>query len=158
MKTVVIYTDGACKGNPGPGGYAAILQFGEKEKIIRGGASHTTNNRMELTAVVEAVKALRCPCRVQFVTDSTYVMMTNEKWKKWQKKRNVPNMDLWQELLLTAREGKHKLSFQHVYGHTGEINNERCDKIASEQAFKFATGKKKDIPLMDAVAVLAERE
>ena len=157
MFAVTIYTDGACKGNPGPGGYAAILTCNGKEKIIRGGASQTTNNRMELVAVIEGLKALKKPSEVLIVTDSKYVMMTREKWLRWQKKHNVPNWDLWQTLLAEGKNGQHKIRFQHVDGHSGHVYNERCDKIAKEQAMKFATGEKTSMPIEDALAILAER-
>lgn len=137
---VTIYTDGACIGNPGPGGWAAILTFGEIEKILRGYDCATTNNKMELTAVVQAVKALKKPCDVTIITDSTYVMMTNAKWEKWQKKSTYKNKELWDELMTAGKSGKHKISFQHVYGHTGEVMNERCDYIAKEQAKKARKG------------------
>ncbi len=159
---ITVYTDGACKGNPGPGGWGAILTFNGQEKIIRGGAAQTTNNRMELTAVVEAVKSCTRPCRIQFVTDSTYVMMTNEKWGRYLKKKSVPNWDLWQQLFASAKAGNHKLSFQHVMGHTGDVMNERCDRIAREQARKFShvaagTETAKQTTIQDALAILAER-
>ena len=160
MRTAItIYTDGSCKGNPGPGGYAAILKYGDKEKIIRGGNANTTNNRMELTAVVEAVKALNKPCNITIITDSKYVMMTKEKWVRWSRKTHVPNWDLWQVLLDESKKGDHKLNFQHVYGHTGEVYNEKCDRIAKEQAVKFShvAAGTNTLSINEALAILAER-
>lgn len=136
METVTIYTDGACKGNPGPGGYAAILTCGDSERIIRGNAVQTTNNRMELTAVIEAISVLKQPCHVTIVTDSTYVMISKEKWMRWKHKPDLPNRDLWERLIKVGNAGHHHLTFQHVMGHTGDVMNERCDRIAKEQATK----------------------
>lgn len=136
-RTVIhIHTDGACSGNPGPGGWGAILVCGENEKILRGRSAHTTNNRMELTAVLEAIKALRKPCDVTIHTDSVYVCMTSSKWKKWQSKKDFPNKDLWLQLVEAGNTGNHKIHYQKVAGHTGEVYNERCDRIAKEQMRK----------------------
>lgn len=136
--TVHIHTDGACFGNPGPGGWGAILVYGDFEKVLRGRADNTTNNRMELTAVLEAVKALQKPCDVTIHTDSAYVCMTEAKWLKWQKKKDFPNKDLWLQLIEAGNAGNHKIHYQKVTGHSGEIYNERCDKIAKEQISKGA--------------------
>ena len=160
MRTqVTAYTDGSCKGNPGPGGYAVILTFGDREKIIRGGVAETTNNRMELTAVIEAVKALRKPCELTIVTDSKYVMMTKEKWRKMQSRTHVPNWDLWQCLLDESKKGNHILHFQHIAGHSGHTYNERCDKIAKEQAVKYShvAAGTNTLTIQEALAVLKER-
>jgi ribonuclease HI len=121
---IVAYTDGACKGNPGPGGWASILKFGEYEKELTGSAYHTTNNKMELTAVIETVCACKRPCAIHIVTDSTYVM--SKKHKK--------NRDLWAKLDKAVKDGNHSLTFEHVYGHSGHRMNERCDRLASKAA------------------------
>lgn len=121
---IVAYTDGACKGNPGPGGWASIMQFGQHEKELTGGCHSTTNNRMELTAVIETVCACKRPCAIHIVTDSTYVM--SKKHKK--------NRDLWEQLDKAVKDGGHSLSFEHVYGHKGHPLNERCDRLASKAA------------------------
>ncbi|WP_291323315.1 ribonuclease HI [Desulfonatronospira sp.] len=140
-EVVDIYTDGACLGNPGPGGYAAILKWGDLEKEISFGMDDTTNNRMELMAVLEGLKALKYPCRVRIHTDSQYIARAiNEKWlEKWQKngwkttqKTDVKNRDLWEELarLLQA----HQVEFNWVRGHSGHEYNERCDELARQAA------------------------
>ncbi len=138
MKTVDIYTDGACKGNPGAGGWSAILVFGGKEKELFGGERVTTNNRMELTAAIEGLKALKEPCKVNLYSDSQYLVNAINKgwlesWKKkgWRKadKSAVLNDDLWKtldELLCT-----HEVEFIWVRGHDGHVYNERCDELAS---------------------------
>lgn len=133
-KEIIIYTDGACEGNPGPGGYGAVLIFGKHRKEISGGFRLTTNNRMELTAVIEALKALKEPCKVKLYSDSEYVVnaMTLGWVQKWIKKRwkKVKNPDLWKQLVeLTA---KHRVEFIWVKGHAGIPENERCDKLAVE--------------------------
>jgi len=161
MRELTVYTDGSCKGNPGPGGWGAILTYGDREKIIRGGKTNTTNNIMELTAVIETVKWLnenyKRPCHITFVSDSRYVMMTKEKWAKWKKRKEIPNLELWETLISEGNKGKHLLSFQHVKGHTGEVMNERCDYIAREQASKFANGEKESITYNDALSILGGR-
>ena len=143
MKHVDIFTDGACSGNPGPGGYGAILRFGDKEKEVSGGSHNTTNNRMELSAAIEALKILKEPCEVTLYSDSQYLCnaMTKgwaEKWRKngWKRGKNEPalNPDLWEELLnLTAI---HKVEFSWVRGHAGHPENERCDRLAVAETEK----------------------
>lgn len=136
-----IFTDGACLGNPGPGGWSAILRYSGREKELSGGEPHTTNNRMEITAVLEAIKILKEPCIITLYSDSQYVCNTiNKGWaKKWQangwmrtKKDPAINSDLWEELLNAVE--KHKLSTVWVRGHSGHFENERCDKLAVEAA------------------------
>ena len=144
MKTVTIYTDGACSGNPGPGGWGAILEYNGTEKEISGGAAETTNNRMELTAVIEALALLKEPCAVELYSDSKYVIDALEKgwvygWKKkgWVKadKKPAQNVDLWERLLpLTAR---HQLRYHWVKGHAENEKNERCDRLAVAESKKF---------------------
>lgn len=145
MKHVNIYTDGACRGNPGRGGWGAILVYGSIEKELCGGDPNTTNNRMELSAVIAALSALKEPCEVTLTTDSQYVVNAIEKgwlegWKKnnWRKsdKGQVLNVDLWQELI--AQLDKHKVSFVWVKGHNGHPYNERCDVLATTVADSFA--------------------
>ncbi len=137
MKKVEIYTDGACSGNPGPGGWGAILRYGNKEKELFGGEQSTTNNRMELTACIEALNALKEPCEVTLTTDSQYVVngITKgwaESWRKnnWIKgdKKPALNPDLW-ELLLDLCS-KHNVTFNWIKGHAGHPENERCDTLA----------------------------
>ncbi|MDR2531395.1 MAG: ribonuclease HI [Oscillospiraceae bacterium] len=134
---VRIFTDGACSGNPGPGGWGAILRFRGREKELRGSDPDTTNNRMELTAVIEALSALKYPCSVILQTDSRYVVDGIEKgwaesWKKnnWIKSDRKPalNSDLWERLLGLC--ATHEVEFIWVKGHAGHAENERCDKLA----------------------------
>ena len=138
MKHVEIYTDGACRGNPGRGGWGAILVYNGIEKELSGGDKETTNNRMELSAVIAALSALREPCRVTLTTDSQYVVNAIEKgwlasWmkNKWRKsdKSAVLNVDLWQELVTLL--DKHEVTFVWVKGHNGHPYNERCDELAT---------------------------
>ena len=144
MKQVTIYTDGACSGNPGPGGWGVILRYKGTEKELSGGAPETTNNRMELTAVIEALKALKRECDVVIHTDSRYVMdgvqqwLPNWKqngWKTSNKKSPVKNVDLWQEL--DALLQKHNIRWIWVKGHNGHEENERVDKLARDFAKSF---------------------
>lgn len=136
---VRIYTDGACKGNPGPGGWAAILIYEQHEKTISGGKQRTTNNNMELTAVVEALKLLKRPCIVEVITDSKYVADSFEKgwYRSWieQKQLGRPNYELWNCLYSLAE--KHKIKIGWVRGHNGNHYNEICDRIAQSEAVKF---------------------
>lgn len=144
MKEVTIYTDGACSGNPGPGGWGAILDYKGKRKELSGGEAQTTNNRMELTAVIEALNALREPCNVAVITDSKYVsdgitLGWAAGWKKnnWRKKDKKPalNPDLWDTLLSLCEE--HTVTFNWIKGHAGHPENERCDEMAVAQSMKF---------------------
>lgn len=144
MKKVEIYTDGACSGNPGPGGWAAILIYNTAEKELSGGEEETTNNRMELTAVIEALGALKEPCNVTLTTDSKYVCDAINKgwvysWKKngWRKADKKPalNVDLWEKLLSELE--RHNVEFIWVKGHNGHFYNERCDKMAVYEYEKF---------------------
>ena len=141
MKKVEIFTDGACKGNPGPGGWGAILRYNGTEKELSGGFAETTNNRMELTAVIEALSALKEPSDIILYTDSQYVCNAITKgWaKKWQqnnwmrtKKEPALNKDLWEKLLLVL--DKHNIKFVWVRGHNGHPENERCDRLAVNAA------------------------
>ena len=137
MKKIQIYTDGACSGNPGKGGWGAVLVYNGKEKEISGGEDMTTNNRMELTAVIEALSALKEPCEVTLTTDSKYVCdAVNKGWvyswksKGWKKADKKPalNVDLWEKLLALLEV--HKVEFVWVKGHNGHPYNERCDRLA----------------------------
>lgn len=144
LPIVEIYTDGACSGNPGPGGWGAILISGQHEKVISGGEAQTTNNRMEMKAVVEALKSLKKPCVVNIYSDSALIINAMNKgwidnWQKrdWKKadKKPVENKDLWQEMLLAMQP--HQLKWIKVKGHSGHPLNERVDDIAVEAAQKF---------------------
>ena len=143
MKEVTIYTDGACSGNPGPGGWGAILLYGDKKKEISGGEAVTTNNRMELTAVISALRLLKEPCRVTLYSDSQYVTdAVNKHWldswekKGWKRKTGeVKNPELWQELLPLLKT--HCVSFCWVKGHAENALNNRCDEMAVAESQKF---------------------
>lgn len=144
MKKVNIYSDGACSGNPGPGGYAVILEYNGTELELSGGEENTTNNRMELMGVIIGLESLKESCDVTIVSDSKYVVDAfNKKWiDSWQKKdwkksdgKPVLNKDLWQRLLVTVN--KHKVKFEHILGHNGHEYNERCDKLAVIERDKF---------------------
>ena len=144
MKKVIIYTDGACSGNPGPGGYAGILIYNGKEKIISGGEENATNNRMELTAVIKSLETLKEPCEVDLYTDSAYVSnailqnwLTDWQLKNWKnsQKKAVLNKDLWEKLIEKLEE--HKVNFIKVKGHSDNINNNRCDEIARNEILKL---------------------
>ena len=137
MKFVELFTDGACSGNPGPGGWGAVLRYNGHEKELSGGEKDTTNNRMELTAVIEGLSALKEPCEVRLVTDSKYVAdgITKgwaESWRKnnWRKADKKPalNPDLWEQLLELIK--KHNVTIEWVKGHAGHPENERCDQLA----------------------------
>ncbi|MXP47246.1 ribonuclease HI [Altererythrobacter luteolus] len=140
MKRVEIFTDGACKGNPGPGGWGALLRLGKHEKELSGRDPDTTNNRMELTAAIKGLEALIEPCEVDLYSDSKYVLDGMTKWVAgWQKrgwinssKKPVRNAELWHELIEAARP--HKVNWHWVKGHNGHPENERVDQLASEQA------------------------
>ena len=137
MKQVRAFTDGACSGNPGPGGWGAVLQFGDHERELRGGAADTTNNRMELTAAIEALRALRESCKVSLTTDSTYVKdgitqwLANWKRNGWKTaaKKPVKNQDLWQAL--DHESARHAIDWCWVKGHSGHPENERADRLAN---------------------------
>jgi ribonuclease HI len=144
LTKVEIATDGACKGNPGPGGWGALIRSGGTERELSGGEKMTTNNRMELMAAIEGLRALKRPCRVTLSTDSRYVMDGLTKWiKGWQKngwktaaKQPVKNAELWQALLDAAKP--HRIDWVWVKGHAGYPDNERCDKLASDAAMLAA--------------------
>jgi ribonuclease HI len=133
---VTIYTDGACSGNPGPGGWGAILRFGEHERELKGGEAETTNNRMELTAAIEALVTLKRSCVIDLYTDSTYVRSGIREWMDGWKRRNwrtsankpVKNADLWQAL--DAARERHDVTWHWVKGHAGHPDNERADELA----------------------------
>ena len=138
MKQVQVFTDGACSGNPGPGGWGAVVRFGDKERELCGGADDTTNNRMELTAAIEGLRALNEPCEVVLTTDSTYVKDGITRWlANWKKngwktaaKKAVKNQDLWQEL--DQQTSRHTVQWQWVKGHSGHPENERADALANQ--------------------------
>ncbi len=144
MKKIDMFTDGACSGNPGPGGWGTILRYNGIEKELSGGESDTTNNRMELTAVIEGLKALKEPCEVTICTDSKYVsdavtLGWARNWKKngWKKSDKKPalNAEMWDELLELI--DKHKVTFNWIKGHAGHPENERCDTLAVAESQRF---------------------
>jgi ribonuclease HI len=140
LKQVEIFTDGACKGNPGPGGWGAVIRYGDHEKEISGGEADTTNNRMELAAAINALNVLIQPCEVILYTDSKYVCDGITRWVAgWQRngwinasKQPVRNADLWHELIAAA--SRHEIEWLWVKGHAGHAGNERADKLASDAA------------------------
>jgi ribonuclease HI len=140
MNTVIIHTDGACKGNPGPGGWGVLMQSGEHTRELFGGEPQTTNNRMELMAVIQALNALKRPCRVEIHLDSEYVRKGITEWihgwkaKGWRtaSKQPVKNADLWQQLDALVHGGSHDLSWHWVKGHAGHPGNERADALANQ--------------------------
>ena len=145
MKKVILYTDGACSGNPGPGGYAAILIYNGVEKEISGGEKNTTNNKMEMMAVIKGLEMLKEACEVSVYSDSAYVVNSIEKgwvysWKKnnWKKadKKEVKNIELWERMLELMNI--HKVSFLKVKGHSDDELNNRCDRLAVSERGKFA--------------------
>jgi ribonuclease HI len=138
MKKLTLYTDGACSGNPGPGGWGAILIYGDHQRELNGGETPTTNNRMEMMAVIEGLRALKNPCEVTIFTDSKYVLQGMTEWRfNWIKKgwktadnKPVKNADLWQ--ILVELDKTHTLTWQWVKGHNGDPMNERADTLARE--------------------------
>ena len=141
---VIIYTDGACSGNPGPGGWGAILKWKGREKKISGGEAHTTNNRMEMRAVIEALKALRKPCKLTICSDSALIVNTFKQnwiggWQRrgWKKadKKPVENQDLWKEMLEAM--DNHEVSWKKVKGHADDETNNRVDELAVEASKKY---------------------
>ena len=137
MKTVEIFTDGACRGNPGAGGWGVLLRYGDRERELYGGERHTTNNRMELRAAIEGLKALKEPCRVELTTDSVYVRSGITEWlANWKKKgwktagrKPVKNADLWRAL--DEQNQRHEVSWHWVKGHSGHRENEIADQLAN---------------------------
>ena len=147
MKEVTIYTDGACSGNPGPGGWGAVLMYGEHRKEISGGDAHTTNNRMELTGPIEALELHKQPCKVRLYSDSAYLVNAfNQHWiANWQRngwqtsqKKPVENKELWQRLLELCRT--HEVEFIKVKGHADNAENNRCDELARAAIAKYRRG------------------
>ncbi|OGT80020.1 MAG: ribonuclease HI [Gammaproteobacteria bacterium RIFCSPLOWO2_02_FULL_61_13] len=150
MNTVEIFTDGACKGNPGPGGWAALLRYAGREQEISGAERETTNNRMELTAAIRALEALKRKCRVQVTTDSEYVKNGITIWlPQWKRRhwktagrKQVKNMDLWQQL--EALTLAHEVSWHWVRGHSGHPENERMDQLAVAAIERLLAGESSD--------------
>lgn len=146
MKKVEMYTDGACRGNPGPGGWGVLLRNGETERTLYGGEANTTNNRMELTAAIEGLSALSEPCRVELTTDSEYVRRGITEWMAGWKQRNwrtaskkpVANRDLWERL--DAITNEHDVRWHWVRGHSGHVENERVDALANQGIDEMQTG------------------
>ena len=157
MNSVIIHTDGACSGNPGPGGWGAVLHYGDTVKELKGGAPLTTNNQMELTAAIEALTALKRPCEIELHTDSNYVKDGLTKWiHGWKKngwrtadKKPVKNVELWQAL--DAATQRHKINWHWVKGHAGDEMNERADQLANEGMEPFKGKKRKPEGLMPPV-------
>jgi ribonuclease HI len=151
---VIIHTDGACSGNPGPGGWGAVLQYGKTVRELKGGAPLTTNNQMELTAAIEALNALKRPVPVELHTDSVYVKDGLTKWiHGWKRngwrtadKKPVKNLELWQALDSAVQ--RHTISWHWVKGHNGDAMNERADELANEGMAPFKTAKKKRASVM----------
>jgi len=144
MKDIFLFCDGACSGNPGPGGWGTVLRCGPHERELSGGAAESTNNRMELTALLEGLRALKVPCHVTVTTDSEYVANGlnkgwAEKWRRnnWIKSDKKPalNADLWAALL--EETARHEVTVRWVRGHSGHPENERCDRLAVEQTQKY---------------------
>ena len=149
MKKVYLFTDGACSGNPGPGGWGAILRYGGASKELSGGEPETTNNRMELTAAIRGLEALKEPCHVILTSDSRYLVDAVTKgwlssWQKkgWKRAGNEPvlNVDLWQRILVLL--GRHQVELIWVKGHAGHPENERCDRLAVAEIEKFRSAEK----------------
>lgn len=148
MKAVEVHTDGACLGNPGPGGWAALLRYGARERELVGGEADTTNNRMELMAVIEALQALKRPCKVELYLDSQYVRQGITEWihgwkaKGWKTaaKQPVKNADLWQQLDALVHGGIHQINWHWVKGHAGDFGNEKADALANLGVEQIASG------------------
>lgn len=147
MAPVEIYTDGACRGNPGPGGWGAVLRYGGREKSLHGSAAQTTNNRMELTAAIQALESLKRPCRVVLTTDSQYLRrgiiewLPNWKRRGWRtaERKPVKNADLWQRLDTLA--ARHEIDWQWVRGHNGHPGNEQADRLANQGIDEMLAGR-----------------
>jgi len=138
LKQITLFSDGSALGNPGPGGYGTILRYNNSERILSGGEAHTTNNRMELLGVIEGLKALKEPCVVEVISDSSYVVKGINEWLEgWIKRdfKKVKNPDLWHEYLTAAEP--HQVHGTWVRGHDGHEENERCDDIARAKAEEF---------------------
>jgi len=137
LKQVYLFSDGSALGNPGPGGFGTILRFGDKEREIVGNEPYTTNNRMELRGVIEGLRALKQPCHVVIISDSSYVVNAINEWlDNWVKKdfKKVKNVDLWKEYLSVSKP--HEIEAKWVRGHDGHVENERCDVLAKNEAQK----------------------
>ena len=146
MKHVYIYTDGACRGNPGPGGWGALLRYGTHEKHLSGSKSHTTNNRMELTAAIEALSTLKESCTIELYTDSQYLQKGITEWMpKWKKnawrradKKSIKNVDLWQALDKECQ--RHHVKWHWIRGHSGHVENDLADRLANQAIDKMKKG------------------
>jgi ribonuclease HI len=163
VKKVIIHTDGGCHGNPGPGGWAAVLEYEGRRRELSGGVLATTNNRMELQAAIEALRALKEPCQVELYTDSQYVRKGITEWvADWKRrgwttksKRPVKNEDLWRAL--DAEASKHDVTWHWLKGHVGHFANERCDQMANAEIEKILQSSSPQL-LKQALAELEERE
>lgn len=163
MKKVVIHSDGGCHGNPGPGGWAAVLEYGRHRRELSGGEPATTNNRMELLAAIRALEALKEPCSVEFFTDSEYVRNGITSWlAEWKangwrtkKKKAVKNEDLWREL--EAAAARHTIEWKWLKGHAGHVGNERCDQLSQVEIDRIKKSHTQE-QLNQALIELAARE
>ncbi len=162
MKKVTIYTDGACQGNPGPGGWGVVLSYGRARRELAGACPATTNNQMELTAAIEGLRALKEACEVDLYTDSRYVQLGMREWlpgwkaKGWRRgKKPVKNLDLWQTL--DAEASRHSVRWHWVKGHAANPGNERCDQLATEAIEKMRVGLGEN-PLRRAPAEFMNRD
>lgn len=141
MKEIVVYTDGSCLNNPGAGGYCAILLYKDKKKVIKGGEDNTTNNKMEIKGVLEALRALKEPCKIELFTDSNYVCEAiNSYLEKWVKRNwsEVKNIELWKEYLELSKP--HEIKANWIKAHSGHEYNEECDRIAKSEAYRIKNG------------------
>jgi ribonuclease HI len=137
VKKITLFSDGSALGNPGPGGYGVVLRYANKERELLGGEPHTTNNRMELLGAIEGLRALKEPCDVEIISDSSYVVKAINEWLDgWIKRdfKKVKNIDLWKEYIEVSRP--HKIKATWVRGHNGHDENERCDKLARDEAIR----------------------
>lgn len=135
VKKIILFSDGSALGNPGPGGYGVVLRFGDKEKELFGGEAHTTNNRMELLGAIEGLRALKEPCEVEIISDSSYVVKGINEWLvNWIERdfKKVKNPDLWRDYIVVSQS--HVIIATWVRGHDGHVENERCDKLARDEA------------------------
>ena len=137
MRKIIIYTDGACSGNPGIGGWAAVHESNGKKKAVRGSAKSATNNSMELMAAIKGIEAVKQPREIVIYTDSKYLVTGWNHNAEWFKRENRPNRELWLQLISAVEKGKHKVTFVKIAGHAGDRLNELADKLAKEQVVKL---------------------
>jgi ribonuclease HI len=163
VKKVTIHSDGACEGNPGPGGWAAVLQYGNHRRVVSGGCAATTNNRMEMQAAIEGLRLIKEPCEIDFYTDSQYlregITLWVAGWKRrhWRTKERKPvkNQDFWMEL--DAQASRHKIAWHWLKGHAGHVENERCDQLAQMEIDKIRRAYHPDELKKQLATFVAER-